>query len=93
MATGNLVHFIESLINYIFVFCLVSTFSGLLWKIPLVILFAFILIFLYEHYTRGSMLRYWYCQRGCLKGGRTLSFVFTTHDRQVYYTLSTLTAV
>ena len=39
--------------------------------------------FLYEHYTRGSMLCYWYCHRGSLKEGQTLSFVFTTHDRQV----------
>ena len=46
-------------------------------------LVMFLLTFLYEHYTRGSMLRYWYCQRGCLKGGRTVSFVYTTFDRQV----------
>ena len=54
-----------------------------MWKIPLAVLLVFLLVFLYEHYTRGSMLCYWYCHRGSLKEGQTLSFVFTTHDRQV----------
>ena len=59
--------------------------TGLVWKIPLAVLLVFLLVFLYEHYTRGSMLRYWYCHRGSLKEGQTLSFVFTTHDRQVHF--------
>ena len=60
-------------------------FTGNLSKMILVgILFGFLAIFLYEHYTRGSMLRYWYCRVGSMKGGRTLSFVFTTFDRQVH---------
>jgi len=59
--------------------------NGLMWKIPVVVLCIFLLIFLYEHYTKGSMLRYWYCRRGSIKGGHTLSFVFTSHDRQVHF--------
>jgi len=46
------------------------------------VLVVFLIFFLYEHYTKGSMLRYWYCHRGSIRGGRSLSFVFTTFDRQ-----------
>ena len=63
-----------------------SHFSGLMWKIPIVVLCLFLLIILYEHYTKGTVLRYWYCRRGSLKGGHTLSFVFSTHDHQVQVT-------
>ncbi|KAL9987610.1 hypothetical protein ACROYT_G001948 [Oculina patagonica] len=55
--------------------------SGLHWKLPLVVLFGILLLFLYEYYSRGSMLRYWYCRRGSIPG-HTLSFVFKTHDQQ-----------
>ncbi|KAL9987607.1 hypothetical protein ACROYT_G001944 [Oculina patagonica] len=58
-------------------------FPGLLWKIAILILVlsGFLLFFLYERHSPGSMLRYWYCRRGSIPG-HTLSFVFKTFDRQ-----------
>ena len=50
----------------------------------LIVLVGSILFFLYEHHSKGSMLRYWYARKGSMKGGRTLTFVFTTFDRQVH---------
>lgn len=66
----------------VFIFIYFFVLPGLLWKLPLVVLLGFLLLFLYEHYSRGSVLRYWYCRRGSIPGN-TLSFVFKTHDQQV----------
>ena len=58
--------------------------SALFWKIVVVILLVGIVILLYQHFTRGTKLRYWYCNCGCIPG-RKLSFVYKTFDRQVRY--------
>ena len=58
--------------------------SALFWKIVVVILLVGIVIFLYQHFTRGTKLRYWYCNCGCIPGHK-LSFVYKTFDRQVRY--------
>lgn len=50
----------------------------------MIVLVGSILLFLYEHRSKGSMLRYWYSRRGSMKGGRTLTFVFTTYNHQVH---------
>ena len=76
----NNILIIQSLI-YLFIYLFITV-LGLHWKIPVLLMLGFIMIFLYEHYTPGSMLRYWYCKRGSIQG-RTLSFVFKTHDHQV----------
>ena len=59
-------------------------FSALFWKILVVILLVGVVIFLYQHFSRGTTLRYWYSNCGCIPGHR-LSFVFKTFDRQVRY--------
>ena len=58
--------------------------SALFWKIVVVILLVGIVILLYQHFTRGTKLRYWYCNCGCIPGHK-LSFVYKTFDRQVRY--------
>lgn len=55
--------------------------SGLCWKIPVTLVLSILMIFIYEHYTPGSKLRYWYSRRGSIQG-HTLSFFFKTNDHQ-----------
>ena len=65
-------------------FLIIFFVSALFWKILAVILLVGVVIFLYQHFTRGTKLRYWYASRGCIPGHK-LSFVFKTFDRQVRY--------
>lgn len=56
--------------------------SGLLWKIPVVVvLFGFLLFFFFERYFPGFMLRYWYYPRGDIQR-HTLPFVYKTFEVQ-----------
>lgn len=55
--------------------------SGLLWKIPVVVLFGFLLFFFSERYFPGSMLHYWYYPRSGIQDHK-LSFVYKTPEVQ-----------
>lgn len=57
--------------------------GGLVLKGCMIVLVCSILLFLYQRHSKGSMLRYWYSRIGSTKGGRTLTFVYTTYNHQI----------
>ena len=60
-------------------FCLSTLLENLMVILP-----VGVVIFLYQHFNRGTKLRYWYASRGCIPGHK-LSFVYKAFDRKVRY--------
>ena len=70
--------------NFFKIIIIIIFVSALFWKILVVIPLVGVVIFLYQHFARGTTLRYWYSNCGCIPGHK-LSFVYKTFDRQVRY--------